>query len=197
MFTSLHILRSCLGYSDHDFSFSSGEGGLPHQARVFSSIYNYLYFSGTSELETKVLETCLETRLGTPLQRVAFQRSKILLLQNLQGVRTAEGSQERTLGRHRVHSHCSSKSVWSLNLCDTLITFLIAVTQYSNKAANGRKDGVKRKSVMTGRHRGRALLLLAALSSQLWSREWTGCRGWAIKPLAPTPMTHFLHQCSF
>lgn len=179
--------------SDHDLSFSSGEGGLPHQARVFGSIYNYLYFSGTPELETKALETCL----GMPLQRVAFQKSKILFLQNLQGVRAAEGSQERTLGRHRVHSHCSSKSVWSLDLCDTLITFLVAVTQYSNKAANGRKDGVKRKSVMTGRHRGRGLRSLAALSSQSGSREWTGCRGWAVKPLAPTPMTHFLHQCSF
>lgn len=73
--------------SDHDLSFSSGEGGLPHQARVFGSIYNYLYFSGTPELETKALETCL----GMPLQRVAFQKSKIPFLQNLQGVRAAEG----------------------------------------------------------------------------------------------------------
>lgn len=94
----------------------------------------YLYLSGTSEPETKVPETCS----GTPLKRAAFKRSQIPSLQNLQGVTVADRPQEGTLGRHGVHSQCSSKlkpihvEFESLGLI--VVIFLIAVINCPNKA---------------------------------------------------------------
>lgn len=72
--------------------------------------------------------------LRDSIKESTFKRSKTLSLLNLQGVVVGERPQERTVGRHRLHSQCSSKlkpiRVEFDPLGLTLIIFLIAVTKY-------------------------------------------------------------------